>query len=269
MKPRIGRRLVSTSLGSMHVWSTTGEGTPLLLLHMSPRSGRMYHAVMRLLDRPVAAPDRLGFGLSDPPGDTPSIAHYALTSMAVADELGWDRFDVIGTHTGSVEAVELALTGPGRVRSIGLVSIPAYIQEEVEERLQGVAAPRPSPRIDGSHLTAMWGRRAAIRSANVDPAFLQELFVDEMLSMAGAHMAYRAVLEYPMVERLREVRCPLVVFAPHDDLHVQTTRARDHVGDATWIDLPDLDFDLWSTATGRMAGLIESHFSVERCSTDC
>ena len=69
MSDRIGRRLVSTSSGSVHVWTSGGEGTPLLFLHMSPRSGRMYHEVMELFffesvpapTTAVAVPERDGF----------------------------------------------------------------------------------------------------------------------------------------------------------------------------------------------------------------
>jgi pimeloyl-ACP methyl ester carboxylesterase len=229
----------------------------------------MYHPVMELLDRPVAAPDRLGFGFSDPPPDTPTIAHYAVTSLAAADALGWDRFDVIGTHTGSVEAIELARTAGDRVRRVGLVSIPTYTSEEVAVRLRGVAAPRPAPTLDGSHLVSMWSRRVAIRNGKADPDYLQELFIDELLSAYGAHLAYRAVLDYPTLDHLAELRHPLVVFAPHDDLHAQTQRARRALEQqSTWIDLPDLDFDLWAAAPGRLAALIDSHFPVEHRSTN-
>ena len=42
---QIKRRIVDTSLGQVHVRSKDGEGRPLLMLHMSPRSSRMFDAI--------------------------------------------------------------------------------------------------------------------------------------------------------------------------------------------------------------------------------
>ena len=256
----IRRRLVSTSGPDVHTWLSDGSGLPLLLLHMSPRSGRMYHPVMDLLERPCAAPDRPGFGYSDAFHGEPTIERYARATLEVADDLGWESFDVIGTHTGSVEAIELARIAPDRVRSIGLVSIPAYTPLEIETRLEGVGAPRPEPTRDGAHLLMLWRKRREIHSPDTDPNFLHSLFVDEMLSMDGAHAAYRAVLAYPTLERVAEITQPIVAYVPHDDLWTQTVRAVPHLPrQARVVELPELDFDLWSDAPDQLADLITSN----------
>ena len=262
-----GRRLVGTSEGLVHVWTRKGEGLPLLLLHMSPRSGRMYLPAMGLLERPVAAPDRPGFGYSDVPAGTPTIERYAAATLEVVDSLGWDRFDVIGTHTGAVEAVQVAHLAGDRVTGIGLVAVPAYTPEEVEERKTPgrVAAPRPRPRHDGSHVRTMWNQRTAIRSDSTDPDYLQELFLESMLSASGAHLAYRAVLAYPTLQRLVALDRPVVVFAARDDLTIQTQRAIPHLPPGSVaIELDDLDFDLWKTATARIVDLIQTHLQATR-----
>jgi pimeloyl-ACP methyl ester carboxylesterase len=228
----------------------------------------MYHPAMDLLDRPTAAPDRPGFGYSDALDEPPTIERYAAMTLEVADRLGWERFDVIGTHTGSVEAIEVARRAPGRVRHVGLVSIPAYTPDEIDLRLDGVAAPRPGPVVDGSHLVELWRRRASIRPVDVSPDHLQSLFVDEMLSIGDVHSAYRAVLEYPTLERLGDLVRPVVAFVPHDDLHLQTTRALPHLpAGSTVLDLPHLDFDLWSEAPAELVRLIDTHIPLERRST--
>lgn len=266
----IRRRLISTSGPDIHTWLSDGSGLPLLLLHMSPRSGRMYHPVMNLLERPSAAPDRPGFGYSDAFTGEPTIERYAKATLEVVDELGWDRFDVIGTHTGSVEAIELARLAPSRVRTIGLVSIPAYTPQEIAPRLEGVAYPRPRPTSDGSHLLGMWQRRSAIRAPDADPTFLHALFVDELLSMRGAHSAYRAVLDYPTLERVAAITHPIVAFVPRDDLWTQTVRAVPHLpAGSTVVELPQLDFDLWSEAPEELADLITAQFPLEQCSEIC
>ncbi len=266
------RRLIDTRRGSVHVWTREGQGRPLLLLHMSPRSGRMYLPAMELLDRPTAAPDRLGFGYSDPPETPPTIEMYAAATLEVVDALGWDRFDVVGTHTGSVEAIELAHQAGDRVAGVGLVAVPAYTRQEVEERKGPgrVAAPRPAPRHDGSHVRSMWEQRTVIRSPATDAHYLQELFTESILSAADAHLAYRAVLAYPTLERMVEMDRPVVVIMAQDDLTVQTLRAIPHLPpNSTVIELEELDFDLWKTGLSEMVGLIRRCFPTGRLAENC
>jgi pimeloyl-ACP methyl ester carboxylesterase len=212
---------------------------------------------MEHLQRPVAAIDRPGFGASDVPDHPPTMAEYAASAIAVVDDLGWHSFDVVGTHTGSVEAVEIAHQTKDRVRTVGIVAVPAYTPQEVEERLGGVAAPRPGPASDGTHLGRLWRRRLSLRTPPYDLGHLGTLFTDEVLSMPTVHWTYRAVLSYPMLERIRGVP-RLVVFAPHDDLWELTARSRPSLpAGARFIELEHLDFDLWERAPDEMARLLD------------
>ena len=101
----IRRRIIDTPYGQVHVRASDGEGRPLLLLHQSPRSGRMFDSLMERCGRPTMAPDRLGYGFSDPGPDDPTIETYAESTMAVVDDAGWETFDVLRIHTGSMEAL--------------------------------------------------------------------------------------------------------------------------------------------------------------------
>lgn len=260
MRPELSRHLVDTSIGIMHAVMRTQpsrSARPLVMLHMSPRSSRMYLRYMDTASRTVIAVDRAGFGASDVPHHPPTMTDYASATLEALDALGIHDFDVVGTHTGSVEAVELAHLAPHRVGALILVSLPAYAADEVEERLRGVAAPRSRPDRHGDHLLAMWRRRAALRTPPLDLDHLHELFVDELVSMAEVHWAYRAVLDYPLLDRL-DVASPLIVLAPHDDLWSLTARAREALPEgARFVELPDLDFDLWERAPRRMDEIVE------------
>ena len=63
----INREYVQTSAGRIHCYEQ-GSGSPLLMLHETPRSGWSYAPLIgRLSDRyRCIAPDTLGFGMSDP-----------------------------------------------------------------------------------------------------------------------------------------------------------------------------------------------------------
>ena len=54
------RRIYPTRFGQMHLRSHDGRGVPVVLLHMSPRSGAMWEAFQEKFERPTHAPDRLG-----------------------------------------------------------------------------------------------------------------------------------------------------------------------------------------------------------------
>lgn len=264
MRPVKTRRvLVDTRFGQIHVRISDREGQPLVALHMSPLSSRMWLPLMERLDRVVIAPDRLGFGFSDPPPRQLEMTEYAAASLDAVDALGVGEFDLIGEHTGSVEGVALAHLAPERVGRIGLVAIPSYTDDEIAERLSKRGTPGPAPAEDGSHLVELWRRRLAYRQPPYDLELMHRLTVEELVS-AGPHLAYRAVFTYPMAERLAALAKPVVVFAPHDDLAEQTRRARAHLpAGSTYIDLPDLSLDIFEVAADRMADLVAIHLGEE------
>ena len=63
------RQLVKTKFGSVHLWMHGENDTPVVLLHMSLSSGRMYRDFAELLAPEFASisPARLGSGFSDLP----------------------------------------------------------------------------------------------------------------------------------------------------------------------------------------------------------
>jgi pimeloyl-ACP methyl ester carboxylesterase len=258
------RQLIDTRFGQIHVRfagrAQTGGQPPLILLHMTPLSGAMYDPLLPRLsrDRLVVAPDRLGFGYSDLPPRPFSMAEYAGVVLEVVDALEIDRFDVLGTHTGAVEATELARIQPVRVRKVVLVALPAYTPEELEHRQYRLAGP-PPPAEDGSHLDWHWQRRFLYRSPPFDLPLFQWRLVQELL--AGAHIwwPYQAVFEYPMAERLADLQQPVLVLAPHDDLWEQTERVRRMGGlppRAQFVELPHLSLDIAHYASDEVAALV-------------
>ena len=153
------RHLLETRHGNMHVRVWAAEpadagATPLVLLHMSPLSSRMFLTIAPILarKRPVIVPDRLGFGDSDCLVGPLVFEEYALATLDALDGLDVGSFDVFGIHTGSCEAIELAVANPERVRRMGVVALPVFTDEELvsfkEEYFE--------PAADGSHLEWVW-----------------------------------------------------------------------------------------------------------------
>jgi pimeloyl-ACP methyl ester carboxylesterase len=259
----VKRQIVDTRFGQVHVRSTKGGGRPLVLLHMSPVSGWMFEAFLRTMghERTLVAPDRLGFGFSDSPPRALGMDDFARATLDALDALAIREFDLLGVHTGSVEAVALVHLAPARVSRLGLVAAPVFNKDEVARLRATLAGHAPAPTEDGSYLVPTWRKRFAYRQPPYNLPLMHERFVQELLSADNKTATYEAVFTYPLADRLKTLSLPLVVFAPHDDIIEQTERARPLLPkQAVYVDLPDLHLDAFEEHPERMAELVRKHF---------
>ncbi len=204
-------------------------GTPVLMLHPSPGSGLRLEPLMRALcvDRPVVILDTLGNGDSDKPTAllTPTIEDYAVVFEAAADDLGLDRFDLYGSHTGAVMAIELALRAGERVRSLVLDGITLFSEQENAKFLDGYFVDL-APEWDGTHLIRAWSTVCDgrlwfpwhdRRPANIapfellDPAGAQAYVLEMLKSGQSYPLSYQAVFTHRTAERLAELRTRTLV----------------------------------------------------------
>src|ERR1700688_5107933 len=136
---KITRRIFATRFGQMHLRSNDGKGNgvPLVLLHMSPRSGAMWEMLQERLERPTYAPDRLGYGFSDAPPWAMSLEQYAQSTVDTLKAAGVEGdVDLLGIHTGSFEAIEVAHQLGSQVRRVIVVGMPLYSTEEHKPQLK-------------------------------------------------------------------------------------------------------------------------------------
>ncbi len=247
----VRRQLLETRHGYMHVRTAGNGGTPLVLLHQSPVSGLQFRRVLPELasDRLVVVPDRIGFGASDPVAPL-SIADYAAATFDALDEFGIEGFDLLGVHTGSCEAIELARTQPERVERVCLVAVPHFTDEERAAFKEKFSAP-PEPASDGSHLIECWRffdeiGAAEPRPGQWDAEMVHWLTLNYLLSGTTPH----AVFDYPTGELVQKIEQPLLVMLTHDDIWEQTERSIPILPPQTrLLDFPELDaFELFLTA---------------------
>ncbi|HJV09679.1 MAG TPA: alpha/beta fold hydrolase [Acidimicrobiales bacterium] len=117
-------------------------GRPVMLLHgftadrrevggvLEPLAGRGWHAI---------APDLRGHGSSDRPADEAAYSFELLAGdvLALAGDLGWDRFALVGHSMGGAVAQLVALDHPERLTALVLAStfhgpVPGITLELVE-----------------------------------------------------------------------------------------------------------------------------------------
>jgi pimeloyl-ACP methyl ester carboxylesterase len=103
-----------------------GDGPPLLLVHGWPQNWYQYRALMPALarDYTVIAVDQRGMGLTQKPKTGYDSASLANDLVALMDELGYDRFSVVGIAPNMVISYALAADHPERVARVVVGEAP-------------------------------------------------------------------------------------------------------------------------------------------------
>ncbi|MDY0910849.1 alpha/beta fold hydrolase [Microbacterium sp. CFBP9034] len=122
----IRSRTVTANGLRMHV-TEAGSGTPVLLLHGFPESSREWAPVMtELADRArLIAPDLRGAGRTDAPSSGYDSATVARDVIALLDELGVDRVDLVAHDWSAIVGFDLCLDHPDRIRRYVAIAVPA------------------------------------------------------------------------------------------------------------------------------------------------
>lgn len=238
----------------MHVRLSGEGGTPVVLLHSQVVAGRFWDPIVEDLSRErlVVVPDRIGFGHSDPSALALSFADYANATVDALDALGIDSCDLVGFHSGSIEAVELATAHASRVRRVVALLLAVFSEAEIAEFTELYARPAPAPTADGAHLPWFWERWLGEYPQCEDPGIVQGWVIDHLVCAQTYHHTFVAALEYPMEDKLGAVRQPLLLLALHDALLEQMRRAIHLLPpQATVIDMPQITAGMSTLASYR------------------
>ncbi len=259
----VRRAYIDGRFGQLHYRSAGEQGrgaTPILFIHSSPSSSRMWEAPMAVLgrDRFVLAPDTPGFGDSDAPPAPPEIPDYAATMGDLLDALGIKTVDVVGYHTGSKTCVELALQRPDLVRKLALVSAPIYSEEELARQKRDYA-PEKIER-DGGHFKWRWNFSKTFRKPDVPLIVAHRGLAESLKGGEKSPWGHRAAFNYHHAENLPQVRQPVLIFNFGDDLTGPTARAKDYVANGRVVDLFDFSHGSIDVHPGRFAGLLRDYF---------
>ncbi|BET45902.1 alpha/beta hydrolase [Streptomyces sp. RK23] len=121
------RVTVADGIG-LHV-AVGGTGSPVVLLHGFPQTHLMWRHVAADLaaDHTVICPDLRGYGASDKPADPDGTAYAKRTMaadvVALARELGHDRFALAGHDRGALVAVRAGLDHPDAVTHLAALDV--------------------------------------------------------------------------------------------------------------------------------------------------
>lgn len=247
--------------GQMHVWTSYPSGggfderTPIICLHHSGGSGRLFAPMLRELghDRSVYALDLPGHGTSDAPPARFSVGDLAGAVGDFLDSLRVRSADVFGYQLGALIATELALGRPQQIRRVMVWGVPAY---SAQERAALIARqPVQSMREDGSDVAVEWQKLLEKRSADTTMAVLTQEFDDRLRAGATAQRASAAGLEYPVAERLPLLKQPTLVMRVKDEFWDHAPRVRAALPNGSLIELPEHGPGFISAAPQRFASV--------------
>jgi len=181
-KARDGRTLAFVQRGAE-------DGVPVIVCHGTPGSRRSRHPDPEMYRRHgvrMVAYDRPGYGASDP-NIGRSVADAASDIEAIADELGLDRFAVVGGSGGAPHALACGALLEERVLRVGALVTPAPSDTDDFDFYEGLA--EVNVREFG----------AAVQGREAIEAFIQP-YVDQLRTDPDA-VIEEIVSELPEVDR--------------------------------------------------------------------
>lgn len=221
-----------------------GSGSPVLLLHGFPETHACWHRIAPRLAQThrVVAPDLRGYGASEAPPGGPRGEGYTKREMAaelvgLMDELGHQRFAIVGHDRGARVAYRLALDHPDRVSRVGLLNVVPTIDQF--ERMGGgpslgywtwflLAQPAPfperlltaAPEESLEHIFATWSSDPAGIAPEQRAEYLRALTPSTAAAMcADFRASFHLDREHEAADRAagRRIACPVLLVTGEDE----------------------------------------------------
>ena len=236
------------------------ERTPVVCLHHSGGSGRLFSPVLRELgnDRSVYAPDLPGHGSSDPATSKATVADLAAAIGDFVESLRLRNVDLAGYQLGALVAAELAITRPQLIRRVLLWGVPSYSAQDRAALLQNV--PSLGSRDDGSDISEDWRRLLERRGPGAPISALSDELSDRLRAGNSGARAFAAVAEYPTSERLPLVKQSALVLRLKDEFWEHSGRARSSLPNGSMLDLPDYGQGFLAAAPQRFTSVAREFF---------
>ena len=272
----------TTPMGQVHYAEEGGgEATPLVLLHASPRSSRVYAGLMPLLteERRVFALDTLGSGGSAPLPPSVTMHDLARSVTGFLDAVGIERAHVFGVHTGNKIGAALAAGWPDRIAKLVLCgethsivvtkeARDAAIHAIVDRYFTGESASEAAGLLAEwaagfTNLTGVWWNERVLAGRGLSAetlGVLEARAIDFLQARAGLGPLYEANFSFDFGEAVRRIPNPTLVIelAKADEAHLgrQGAAVVERLSDGTLATLEDTGAEVIEFEPRRIADVI-------------
>lgn len=262
----VRRSYAESRFGQIHLSTAYPSGggfderTPVVCLHHSGASGRLFAPILRELghDRSVYAPDLPGHGDSDGSGSKSSVIELAGAIGDFIDSLRLRSVDLAGYQLGALIAAELAIARPQLIRRVMMWGVPSYSAQDRAALLQNI--PSPGTRDDGTDVSEEWRRMLERRGPGAPIGALAEELGDRLRAGTSGVKSFIATVEYPMSERLPLVKQSTLVLRLKDEFWEHSGRARASLPNGSMLDLPDFGQGFLSASPQRFTSVAREFF---------
>jgi len=235
--------------GQVH-FRDTGVGRPLVLCHQAPQTSRQFTNIYESLHRRgirAIGLDLPGYGESDPTPFVPTIEDWAEVVPAVLDHLGLDKVDVLGHHTGSLVATEVALQFPERVNKLILNGpLPLSVEERTMFLEGGVAQDiRFEYQADGSHLQEAFAIRNRMYGDGADPKTITRYTIERFQGYAPVWTGHHAAFIYDHDAAIKKIEhATMILTNTGDQIYEHARVTREMRPDFAYTELPGGGIDI-------------------------
>jgi haloalkane dehalogenase len=276
-----------SSQGQVHYQHEGDRGPAIVFFHESPLSSEIFAPALPYLGRSFRAYafDTPGYGHSDRPARPPSVQEYGRLLLEAIDDLGIDRFIVVGCHTGASIGLEVARqAGPERITHVIFTGVTLKKPDEWEPWLAGRVlgdtplgeAPKSAKETfapdfelsrDGAHMRWAWDRLAARGRKDWPPTTPLELVnmgvMQLLLAGVSYNWGYKAIWAYDAEPALRGLTCPVLLLnAAEDPLADVDATVSELLGGAPIVHIEGLTGQLPWRVPERYASEIERFIGV-------
>ncbi len=196
-----------------------GEGQPLVFIHGLGSSTRDWEAQVSEFSTGyrVITLDLRGHGQSDKPAGPYSLPLFAADLAGLLEALGAAPAHIVGISLGGGVGLQFALNYPARVKTLTVINsgpslggTPEQAQQEIDRRV-GI--------VQQLGMRAMGQALSPALFPKPEHAALRETFVERWAQNdpAAYIAATRSMLGWSVVERLGELRCPVLVISADQD----------------------------------------------------
>jgi len=240
----VKRQFIDAKTGQIHlrVAGDPSSTKSIICLHMMPKSGRIYRKLLPELARQTLAiaPDFPGYGESShfPEDYRPCVSDYADAVDEVINHFELEQVFLVGYHTGSMVAAELAYRRPQRVTKIVSLSAPIFTQSEIAD-FHNYYAPIALDQ-EGTRFRVMWERILHYAVPDLTLEMAADSLAENMRGGERYEDGHAAAFDYaPLyVKRLQAIKQPVWVMNLDDDLAEHSRRATNYINNGYLTEFP-------------------------------